>query len=114
MTFIDLEKTYDRIHRQEIWRCSRERNVPETYIIIVKDMYRGCKTVVGSAAGESNSFGMEVGLYQGSALSPYMFLLLVDVLTEDVRKDVPGSMIFVDDIVLCGDDKGTRSTTRSR
>ena len=34
-----------------------------------------------------------------------MFLLLMDVLTEDVRKNVPGSMMFADDIVLCGDDE---------
>ncbi len=32
-----------------------------------------------------------------------MFLLLMDVLTEDVRKNVPGSMLIADDIVLCGD-----------
>ena len=32
----------------------------------------------------------------------YMFLLLMDALTEDVRKNVPGSM-FADDIALCGD-----------
>ena len=31
--------------------------------------------------------------------------LWVDVLTEDVRMDVPGSMMFADDIVLCGDDE---------
>ena len=61
VTFIDLEKAYDRIPREEIWRCSRERNVPENYIIIVQDMYRGCKTVVRSAASESNSIGVEVG-----------------------------------------------------
>ena len=48
---------------------------------------------------------MEVGLHQGSALSPYLFLLLMDVLPQDVRKDVPGSMMFADDIVLCGDDE---------
>ena len=31
----------------------------------------------------------------------------MDKLTEDVRKDVglPGSMMFADDIVLCGDDE---------
>ena len=54
-----------------------------------------------SAAGESNSFGMEVGQRQGS-----------DVLTDDVRKDVPGSMTFADDIVLpvCGDDETGMST----
>ena len=68
-------------------------------------MYQGCKTVVRSAAGESKSFGLKVGLHQGSALSPYLFLLLMDVLTQDVRKDVPGSMVFADDIVLCSDDE---------
>ena len=31
----------------------------EKYIRIVQDMYRGCKTVVRRAAGESNSFGVE-------------------------------------------------------
>ena len=79
--------------------------MPEKYIRLVQDMYRGCKTVVRNAAGESNSFGVEVGLHQGSALSPYLFLLLMDVLTEDARKDIPGSMMFADDIVLCGDDE---------
>ena len=38
-------------------------------------------------------------------LKTYLFLLLMDVLTEDVRKDLPGSMMFADDIVLCGDDE---------
>ena len=90
ITFIDLEKAYDSIPREDIWRSSREQHVPEKYTRLVQDMYQGCKTVVRSAAGESNSFGVEVGLHQGSALSPYLFLLLMDVLTEDVRKDVPG------------------------
>ena len=61
--------------------------------------------MVRGVAGERNNFGVDVGLHQGSALSPYLFLLLMDVLTEDVRNDVPGSMMFADDIVLCGDDE---------
>ena len=36
--------------------------MPEKYIRIVQDMYRGCKTVVRSAAGESNSFVVELRL----------------------------------------------------
>ena len=76
----------------------------EKYIRIVQDMYRRCKTVVRSATGESNRFGVQVRLLR-SALRPDLFLLLMDVLTEDVRKDVHGSMMFADDIVLCGDDE---------
>ena len=101
VTFIDIEKAYDRVPRDEIWRCTRERNVPETYVKLIQDMYRGCQTKVRSAAGESG-FNLDVGLHQGSALSPYLFLIIMDVLTEGVRKEVPESMMFADDIVLCG------------
>ena len=34
--FIDLEKAYDSIPREEIWRSSRERNVPEKYITVIQ------------------------------------------------------------------------------
>ena len=44
----------------------RERNVPEKYVKLIQDMYRGCQTKVRSAAGESGSFNVDVGLHQGS------------------------------------------------
>ena len=66
-------------------------------------MYTGCRTKVRTVAGESSKLNVEVGLHQGSALSPYLFLILMDVLTERVRKEAPESMLFADDIVLCGD-----------
>ena len=44
-------------------------------------------------------------MHHGSALSPYLFLILMDVLTEGVRKEVPESMMFADYIVLCGGRK---------
>ena len=62
-------------------------------------MYRGCKTKVRSAAGEGDSFNVDVGLHQGCALSPYLFIIFMDVLTEGVGKEVPESMMCADDIV---------------
>ena len=103
VTFIDLEKAYDRVPREEIWRTMRERLVPDKYVKLVQDMYTGCRTKVRTVAGESSKFNVEVGLHQGSALSLYLFLILMDVLTERVRKEAPESMLFADDIVLCGD-----------
>ena len=40
VTFIDSEKAYDRVPREEIWRCMRERNVPEKYVKLIQDMLR--------------------------------------------------------------------------
>ena len=103
VTVIDLEKAYDRVPREEIWRTMRERLVPEKYVKLVQDIYTGCRMKVRTVAGERSTFNVEVGLHHGSALSPYLFLILMDVLTERVRKEAPESILFADDIVLCGD-----------
>ena len=51
MVCIDLEKAYDRVPRQEVWRCMRETGVPEKYVMIVHDMYEGARTRVKSNVG---------------------------------------------------------------
>eukprot|EP00794_Sanderia_malayensis_P006364 gene6364-7093_t len=47
--FIDLEKAYDRVPRQEIWNCLRLKEVEEKYIRLIQDMYENCKTRVRCA-----------------------------------------------------------------
>ena len=39
------------------------------------------------------------------ALSPFLFAIIMDVLTKDVRKEAPWHMMFTDDVVLCREDK---------
>ena len=52
--------------------------MPEKYIRLVQDMYRGCKTVVRSAAG------VEVGLlWSGSRTAPRLGLKPIPVPTPD-------------------------------
>ena len=64
--FIDLNKAYDRVPRDDIWRCMRERSVPEKYVSLIEDMRRGCQTKMSSASGESGCFNMDVRMRQGS------------------------------------------------
>ena len=64
----------------------KELGVPEEYVKIVQDMYRSCKTKVVTQKGETEYFAIEVGLHQGSALSPLLFIIIMDVLTEKHRE----------------------------
>ena len=62
----------------------------------------------GSAVCSWNNrgFGVEVGLHQGSALSPFLFALVMDRLTDGSRQEGPWTMMFSDDIVICSEHKG--------
>ena len=106
MVFTDLEKAYDRVPREGLWRCLREKMVPEKYVRLIKEMYRDVKTRVRSGAGTTEGFEVKVGLHQGSALSPFLFNIVFDVLTRGVRQGVPWSMMYADDVVLCGETSG--------
>ena len=68
---------------------------------LVQDMYEGTKTVVRCAVGTTESFKVKIGLHQGSPLSPFLFAVIMDRLTDEVRKEQPWTMLFADDIVIC-------------
>ena len=100
MPFIDLEKAYDRVPREELWECLRLAETSECYIRITKDMYDGATTTVRSAAGLIEEFKVGVGFHQDSALSLFLFTIIMGKLTKDIRKDAPWDMLFADDIVV--------------
>ena len=80
---------------------SPKKGVPEGYVTIIQDMYNDCDTLVSTRAGDTEYFQVRVGLHQGSALSPLLFILIMDVLQADIGKEPPWVMLFADDLVIC-------------
>ncbi|KAK3551950.1 hypothetical protein QTP70_031506, partial [Hemibagrus guttatus] len=101
----NLEKAYDRVPREELWYCMRKSGVAEKYVRVVQDMYERSRTVVRCAVGQTEEFNVEVGLHQGSALSPFLFAMVMDQLSEEVRQESPWTMMFADDIVICSESR---------
>ncbi|KAK3545874.1 hypothetical protein QTP70_016449 [Hemibagrus guttatus] len=87
--FVDLEKAYDRVPREELWYCMRKSGVAEKYV------FRLCRTVMRCAVSQTEEFKVEVGLHQGSALSPFLFAIVMDQLSEEVRQESPWTMMKV-------------------
>ena len=83
--FVDLEKAFDRVPREVIRFALKRKGVPEYFVNGVMPLYEGCKTAVSVDRELSSSFSVKVGVHQGSALSPLLFIMVMDVLTEDVR-----------------------------
>ncbi|KAK3550648.1 hypothetical protein QTP70_002351 [Hemibagrus guttatus] len=78
--FVDLEKAYDRVPREELWYCMRKSGVAERYVRVVQDMYERSRTVVRCA-------------------------VVMDQLSEEVRQESPWTMMFADDIVICSESR---------
>ena len=62
-------------------------------------------TAVRCAVGMTEGFKVKVGLHQGSALSPCLFAMVMDRMTDDIREEAPWIMMFADDIVICSESK---------
>ncbi|NHN21645.1 hypothetical protein G6046_11985, partial [Bacillus amyloliquefaciens] len=77
-----------------------ENSVDIAYIQIMKDMYTKVVTCVRTQERLTKYFSISVGLHQGSALSPYLFALVMDALTGHLQEDLSWCVFFADDILL--------------
>ena len=69
-------------------------------IDVVKDMYRRSKTRVNTIYGDTEEFEIEVGLHQESALTPFLFVVVMDVLSETIANDDIWELLYADDLVV--------------
>ena len=78
----------------------RKRGIPEAMVRAVMSLYEGAKTRVRVGLELSQEFEVKVVVHQGSALSPLLFAIMVDMITESVRNGLMSEMLYADDLVL--------------
>ena len=73
----------------------RKSGIVEKYVRLVQDMYEGSETVVRCAEGTTESLKVKVRLHQGSGLSPFLFAVIMNRLTDGVRKNPRGCLLMI-------------------
>jgi len=76
--FVDLEKAFDRVPREVIKWAIHKLGVEEWLVSAVMSVYTGAQTVLRTVYGNSNDFEVKVGMHQGSALSPLLFVIVIE------------------------------------
>ena len=103
LTFVDLVRARDRVPRDLVYWCLRRRGVPEKLVRLVEATYHGASTVVRTMHGRTDEFPIKVGLHQGSGLSPFLFIVVLDVISEEFRRGLPRELLFADDLAVVTD-----------
>jgi hypothetical protein len=101
MVFIDLEKVYDKVPRNVMWWDLKKDKLSTKYVTLIKDMY----DIVMTSDRDTNDFPINIGLYQGLPLSPYLFALVMDEVTRDILGCIPWCILFADDVILVDESR---------
>ena len=88
----------------------RRKGVVECYVKAVMKLYQEVLSQVKVEGEDSKEFTVRVGIYQGSILSPFIFAVVMDVVTEEVAKE-GHALMYADDLVLICE---TKEETRQR
>ena len=65
-----------------------KKEVSVVYIKVIKDMYEGVKTSVRTSAGDTEYFPIDIELHQGSALSLFLFTIVMNELMREIQDKV--------------------------
>ena len=100
LCFVDLEKAFDGVPRKVMEWALRKKGLAEVLVQAEMSLYEGSRTKVRVGSGTSEEFRVQVGVLQGSVLSPLIFGIVVDVVTEHARKGLLNKILYEDDLVL--------------
>ena len=88
VAFMDLEKAYDRIDREALWKVLQIYGVGGKLLNAVKSFYAGSRACVRVGREEGGWFSVDVGLRQGCVMSPGLFNVYMDGLLRELKTRV--------------------------
>ncbi len=116
--FIDIKKAYDWVDRDVLWGKLEGLGFGTRLISFLRDMYDDTTTRVRYRGIETDEIPVQVGLKQGCCLSPILFAMYIQEISEDLARSGEGvligpegkqvrvpALLFADDLVLIAESE---------
>ena len=119
--FVDLQRAFDSANRRAIWYKLSLNKISSKIITLIRNMYEKIKVCVKSTNQSNNDdestcfFKSRVGVFQGESLSPFLFSMYLNDLSEDLstcndlgvklNEWLVTILLFADDMVLFSDSR---------
>ena len=105
---VDLEKAYDRVPRDKLWKVLQGYDVDGQLLRAIKSFYCRPEVCVRVKGKQSKPFHVGVGLRQGCVLSPLLFIVYMNWIDKYSQADECATignckisrLLFADDLVL--------------
>ena len=81
-----VKKAFDRVPRKVVEWAMRKKGSPEALVGALMSLYKGARTKVKVGKHLSEEFEVNVGAHQGSVLSPLLFVIVIDVVTNEIKE----------------------------
>ena len=89
-----------RVSKKVSESAMRKKGIPEALVVSVMSLCKGARTKVKVGTHFSEEFEVNAGVHQASVLSPLLFAIVVDVVTNKIKEGMLQEILYADDIVF--------------
>lgn len=100
LLFLDFEKAFDSLEWDFLFKVLERMNFGSDFVSHVKSLYKNISSCVMNNGLASNYFTVGRGVRQGDPLSPYLFILAIELLSCTIRDDNTIEGILINDVEI--------------
>ena len=113
VTFFDFSRAYDKVWREGLLHKMIKMKLPYRFIKYTRLFLSTRATFVEINGTRSNKFFLNEGLPQGSAISPLLFLLFINDITDFTKEGATPSLFADDTAIWIQSGKDKQQATRA-